>query len=158
MERVYGNRIQQAYRWAVAVLVVVPVLALATGAFAGLVEAIPAGILTALGVGAVALYCAGGTVISADPTTVRVALFPLWRKRIPVKRIQSIAVEPVAPIGREWGNRGSLRRSGETFVDAGHSTWCVAFHLFDGTVVRIGVESPEWGNEIVDELGRVAAR
>lgn len=152
VDRVYGNRLPLAYRWGVTALALVPLLALLAGALAGQVDLLPAFALFALGVVAMALYWTGGTTISADDGLVRVALFPLWRRRIPAEQIRSVRVEAVAPIGREWGNRGSLRRDGEIFVDAGHSSSCVAFHLHDGRVIRVGVESPERGRWIVETL------
>lgn len=142
------------YRWAVTALVAVPLLALAAGAATGQVDPLPALVLVALGAVAVAAYAAGGTTIAADAAAVRVALFPLWRRRIPAAQLRSVDVEPVAPLGREWGNRGSLRRDGEVFVDAGHSTSCLAFRLDDGRVIRVGVGSPERGRAIVAALER----
>ncbi|MBS7548843.1 hypothetical protein [Dietzia massiliensis] len=156
MDRVYGNRLPTAYRWGVTALAMVPLVALVAGALAGQVALVPAFVLFALGAAAVAVYWAGGTTISADDGTVRIALFPLWRRRIPAEQIRSVHVEAVTPIGREWGNRGSLRRDGEIFIDAGHSSTCVAFHLHDGRVIRVGVESPEWGAWIVESLARAA--
>lgn len=154
MDRTYGNRIPHTYRWAVGALVVVPLLFLGAAAVAGLASPLSAGFLGLLGVVFVGLYWAGGTTVSADSDSARVALFPLWRRRIPFRDIESIAVEPVKPLEREWGNRGSLRRDGEILVDAGQSKNCLAFHLTDGTAIRIGVYSAEHGQEIVDRLDR----
>lgn len=150
----YGNRLPTAYRWGVAALAMVPLVALLAGALAGQVALLPAFVLFALGVAAAAVYWAGGTTISADDGSVCIALFPLWRRRVPAEQIRSVHIEAVAPIGREWGNRGSLRRDGEIFIDAGHSSTCVAFHLHDGRVIRVGVESPERGARIVESLAR----
>ena len=154
----YGNRLPPAYRWGVAALALVPLLALLVGALAGQVALVPALILFVSGTAAAAAYWAGGTTISVDGGLVRVALFPLWRRAVPAEQIRSIQVEAVAPIGREWGNRGSLRRDGEIFIDAGHSSTCVAFHLHDGRVIRVGVESPERGRRIVESLVRATGR
>ncbi|AWH92853.1 hypothetical protein [Dietzia lutea] len=158
MDRVYGNRLPTEYRWGVTALALVPLVALLAGALAGQVALLPAFALFALGVAAVSVYWAGGTTISADDGLVRIALFPLWRRRIPAEQIRSVRVEAVAPIGREWGTRGSLRRDGEIFIDAGHSSTCVAFHLHDGRVIRAGVESPERGRRIVESLARATGR
>ena len=158
MHRTYGNRIPPTYRWAVATLVLVSLLVLGAATFAGLVSPLPAVVILVLGVVVTALYRAGGTTVSADAETVRVALFPLWRRRIPFRDIGSIAVEPVTPLEREWGNRGSLRRNGEIFVDAGQSRTCLAFHLIDGTIIRIGVSSVDVGQNNADTLDHHRAR
>lgn len=152
MEKTYGNRIPAVYRWAVGALVLVPLLFLGSAAFAGLVTPLPALLLALFGLVFVFVYWKGGTTVSADANSVRLALFPLWRRSIPVGEIQSIGVEPVKPLEREWGNRGSLRRDGEIFVDAGQSRTCLAFHLVDGRIIRLGVSSPEHGQEIADAL------
>ncbi|OAH62921.1 hypothetical protein AYJ66_12240 [Dietzia cinnamea] len=154
----YGNRLPTAYRWGVTALAMVPLVALLAGALAGQVALLPASGLFVLGVAAGAVYWAGGTTISAGDGFVRIALFPLWRRRVPAEQIRSVHIEAVAPIGREWGNRGSLRRDGEIFIDAGHSSTCVAFHLHDGRVIRVGVESPERGARIVESLARATGR
>lgn len=86
--------------------------------------------------------------VSATSSRVHLGPFPLWSTRIPAEQIGVVVVEPITPIGREWGNRGSLRRHGEIFLDAGHSTTCLAFHLTDDRVIRIDVESPERGRDI----------
>lgn len=81
--------------------------------------------------------------MSADSESVKLSLFPLGWKRIPVTQISSLEIEPITPIDRERGNRGSLRKNGEIFLDAGQSRHCLAFYLKDGTVIRLGMSSPE---------------
>lgn len=152
MEKTYGNRIPSVYRWGVGALVFVPLLFLGAAAFAGLLTPLPALFLALFGMAFVFVYWTGGTTVSADADSVRLALFPLWRKTIPAGEIRSIGVEAIKPLEREWGNRGSLRRDGEIFVDAGQSRTCLAFHLSDGSIIRLGVSSPEHGQDIADAL------
>jgi hypothetical protein len=152
MEKRYGNRIPSVHRWAVAALVLVPVFLLGVAAVAGTVTPLPALLLAVVGTLFVFAYWTGGTTVSADADSVRLALFPLWRKSIPSGEIRSIRVEPIKPLEREWGNRGSLRRDGEIFVDAGQSQTCLAFHLVDGSTIRLGVSSPEHGQDIAEAL------
>lgn len=152
MDPIYGNRIPPAYRWAVSVLVLAPLAFLGWAAAAGLVSPTPAFLVMLLGVGFVILYWKAGTTVSVCDGVVRLRLFPLWAARVRVDQIQTIAVEPVAPLGREWGNRGSLRRDGEIFVDAGHSTTCLAVYLLDGCVIRLGMSSPEHAHTIATAL------
>lgn len=152
VEKIYGNRIQPIYRWAVGSLVAVSLIFLMAAAIGGLVSPLPATIIIILGLAFVVIYGRAGTVISADSDSVQVQLPPLWRKRIWFKDIESIVVEPIKPIEREWGNRGSLKREGQIFIDAGQSKTCLAFYLADGTVIRLGVSSPEHGADIADIL------
>lgn len=158
MAKTYGNRIPSVYRWGVGALVLVPLLFLWLAAFAGLVTPLLALLLAVLGTLFVFAYWTGGTTVSADADSVRLALFPLWRRSIPAGEIQSIGVEPIKPLEREWGNRGSLRRDGEIFVDAGQSQTCLAFRLSDGSIIRLGVSSREHGQEIADALELYQAR
>ena len=155
MRWTYGSRIPPVYRWSVTALVLVPIIGVLVAAAAGYSSPLVATILAVVGVALTALYWAGGTVIAADAQAVRLQLFPLWRRRVRVEQIRSLAVESVAPLGREWGTRGSLRRHGHIFVDAGQSTTCLAVHLTDGRVIRMGVDSPERAHGIVDALVEV---
>lgn len=148
----YGNRIPPVFRWAVAALVLAPLSALVVASLGGFVEPLPAVVLTVFGVAAVCIYWTAGTLVHADSNAVRMSLPPFWRKRVPFTSIRSIKVESIAHIGREWGIRGSLRRHGEVFVDAGESRTCLAFYLFDGGVIRLGVSSPEHGVDIAGRL------
>lgn len=121
-------------------------------AVGGLVGPTPTIVFTLLGVGFVLVYSRAGTTVAADEEAVRLSLFPVWRTRVRFEQIQTVDVEPVTPLAREWGNRGSLRRDGEIFVDAGHSTTCLAFYLLDGSVIRLGMSSPEHAHTLVAAL------
>lgn len=87
-------------------------------------------LLGVLGIIFLAIYATAGATVSADSETVKLSLFP--RKRIPVALISSIEVEPIKPIDREWGNRGSLGKSGGSLLTPGssgivsRSTWGMA--------------------------------
>lgn len=89
-------------------------------------------LLGVLGIIFLAIYATAGATVSADSEAVKLSLFPLWRKRIPVALISSIEVEPIKPIDREWGNRGSLGKSGGSLLTPGspgivsRSTWGMA--------------------------------
>lgn len=152
MDTTYGNRIPPAYRWAVAALVLVPLGFMVWAAVGGLVGPTPTIVFTLLGVGFVLVYSRAGTTVAADEEAVRLSLFPVWRARVRFEEIRTVAVEPVHPLSREWGNRGSLRRDGEIFIDAGHSTTCLAFYLGDGAVVRLGMASPDRAHSIAAAL------
>ena len=151
MDTTYGNRIPPVYRWAVAALVLVPLGFMVWAAVVGLVGPTPTIVFTLLGVGFILGYSRAGTVVTVDEDAVRLSRCPLGRARLRFED-QTVAVEPIAPLGREWGNRGSLRRDGEIFVDAGHSTTCLAFHLGDGAVVRLGMASPDRAHTIAAAL------
>lgn len=148
----YANRIPPGYRWAMTGLVTAPLVVVVVAVIAGYVGLVEAVLLGAVVAVFVAVYLASGTVISATPDSVLLQLFPLWRKRVLRAEIRAIRVEEVEPLRREWGSRGSLRRDRAILVDAGHSTTCLAFHLVDGTVIRMGVASPERGKQIVRML------
>lgn len=152
MDTTYGNRIPPVYRWAVAALVLVPLGFMVWAAVVGLVGPTPTIMFTVFGVGFFFLYSRAGTVVTVDEDAVRLSLFPLWRARLRFEEIQRITVESVRPLDREWGTRGSLRGDGEIFVDAGHSTTCLAFHLGDGAVVRLGMASPDRAHTIAAAL------
>lgn len=152
MEKTYGNRVPAAYRWAMSSLVTVSLIFLVAAAFGGLVSPLSAAVLTIIGLAFVVIYWRAGTMIAADSDSVRVQLPPLWRKNIQFKDIRTIEVETIKPIEREWGNRGSLKKGGEIFVDAGHSKTCLAFYLIDSNVIRLGVSSPQRGRKILEAL------
>lgn len=152
MEKVYGNRIPSAYRWTVGLLVAMSLIFLVTVTFSGLVNPLPSVILTIICLVFVIIYWRAGTIVSANSNSVQLQLPPLWRKTIQFEEIRSIAVEPIKPLEREWGNRGSLKRGGEIFIDAGQSTSCLAFYLIDSKVIRIGVSSLKRGQEIANVL------
>ena len=154
MNTTYGNRIPPVYRWAVAALVLVPLGFMVWAAVVGLVGPTPTIMFTVFGVGFFFLYSRAGTVVTVDDDAVRLGLFPLWRARLRFEEIQRITVESVRPLDREWGTRGSLRGDGEIFVDAGHSTTCLACYLVDGSVIRLGVSSPEHACTIAAALPR----
>ena len=152
MDTTYGNRIPPSYRWAVTMLVLVPLAFLGWAAAAGLVSPTSAFLVMLLGVGFVAAYWKAGTTVSIRGGVIHLRLFPLWGTRVRFEQIQTVALEPIASLGREWGNRGSLRRDGEIFVDAGHSTTCLAVYLLDGCVIRLGMSSPEHAHTIATAL------
>lgn len=152
VKRTYGNRIPPVYRWAVSALVAISLMFLVIAAATGALDLVRATVFTVIGLILLAFYHMAGTMVTADAQAVRIWLFPLWRKRVPVDQIASILVETITPIDREWGNRGSLRKDGELFLDAGQSRRCLAFYLVDGTVIRLGVCTPEQGDAMARSL------
>ncbi|WJY92200.1 hypothetical protein CFAEC_06865 [Corynebacterium faecale] len=152
VKRTYGNRIPPVYRWAVSALVAISLMFVVIAAATGALDLVRATVFTAIGLMFLVLYHVAGTLVTADAEAVRIWLFPLWRKRVPADQIASIHVETITPIDREWGNRGSLRKDGELFLDAGQSRRCLAFYLVDGTVIRLGVCTPEHGDSMALSL------
>lgn len=152
VKRTYGNRVPPVYRWAVSALVAISLMFLMIAATIGALDLVRATVFTAIGLIFLVVYHLAGTLVMADAEAVRIWLFPLWRKRVPANQIASILVETITPIDREWGNRGSLRKDGELFLDAGQSRHCLAFYLVDDTVIRLGVCTPEHGDAMARSL------
>lgn len=152
----YGNRVPGSYRAMViggAVIIVVLNTAMVSLSPSLGLRAVVAVLLTLVLIFSAA-YCLAGTFVLVRSNTVVVGLAPFIFHRFSTSQIQSVRTSTVFPIMHwQWGWRGNLASPDGLLLDAGFSRDCVEFVLHDGRIIRLGVDSPARGAQIVSACG-----
>lgn len=128
----------------VALLLLIPALLLVIAVIASPSDYLGYSIFAVLLLVTAMAYGNGHAYVSADDSYIKVGLFPLLFKKLPLEQIQEIAFEKLAPeaqISREWGNKGKFSGKGGLLLDCGPSNYAVRFTLRDRRSYAIGLGS-----------------
>lgn len=86
-----------------------------------------------------ALYWKAGVYVKVSDTYIDARLFPFPKVRLAQDSIRSISLESVAPLTREWGNRGKRGPGKTLFLDAGQNKKCVEIKTADKFTLQLGI-------------------
>ncbi|BAU33365.1 uncharacterized protein MalAC0309_2526 [Microcella alkaliphila] len=81
---------------------------------------------------AAVVFWRAGAVVALDGESVRLALRPLWRRRIPLGEIRDARPAAIRELPREWGAVGAADSERGTVVGIGGLTTAVRVDLHDG--------------------------